>query len=535
MIGMNIESRKRKADEGGHPLQSREGDLKVYSYKITGPKVKGKFDVDKAKKLNIPKGNVRSKLVNGESVVIDGKVIVPEDVCFPEKPGYCVYVIDCISLAQIIEILLTMDIDKSACVVYHLGDPEIIQSPEYKEFIGRFNDLTHHIYFPSSNDVTFKSSHQILCSLNYLDERVYPVCEFEPEKTLENEALCNQTFELEPIRKPGQRGIPKFDLTKTKLKLKNNTVIDNIKETFDCVKSSGFEDGSFFNIKFLGTGSMIPSKYRNVSSIAITTPGANILFDAGEGTLGQIKRLYGINYREIFLKDLKVVFLSHMHADHQLGLLSVILEWSKSTELTSLSIVAPQAYFNSLSKISEIVDIPMERLDFIRSSGRDIRLPLVGLKIRTAKVPHSEDSYACFVSEDTSKEVLIYSGDAAANDIIKNVADSHYKEHKKVLIHECTYSDDFRKEADERKHSTFSDAIDCAVGMKADLVLLTHFSQRFPVCLDMAAPEGLYVCGAVDGMIASLGRKEKLGKFGVLFSEKNFEEKIKLLKDEINS
>eukprot|EP00976_Prorocentrum_cordatum_P002991 58128-Prorocentrum_minimum.AAC.1 len=42
---------------------------------------------------------------------------------------------------------------------------------------------------------------------------------------------------------------------------------------------------------FLGTGSAIPSKYRNVSSIFLDIPGAGgLLMDAGEGCLSQLFR-----------------------------------------------------------------------------------------------------------------------------------------------------------------------------------------------------------------------------------------------------
>lgn len=48
-----------------------------------------------------------------------------------------------------------------------------------------------------------------------------------------------------------------------------------------------------------------------------------ILFDCGQGTCGQIQRFYGREAREIFEK-IKIVYISHMHADHHFGLLRLL-------------------------------------------------------------------------------------------------------------------------------------------------------------------------------------------------------------------
>ena len=68
-------------------------------------------------------------------------------------------------------------------------------------------------------------------------------------------------------------------------------------------------------VTFLGTGACIPGKYRNVSSIHVDVSGG-VLLDCGEGTLGQLKRMAII--------DPKIICITHMHADHHLGVLSLI-------------------------------------------------------------------------------------------------------------------------------------------------------------------------------------------------------------------
>lgn len=108
----------------------------------------------------------------------------------------------------------------------------------------------------------------------------------------------------------------------------NNTMVVN--EEPDMSKET--------ELVFLGTGASLPSKYRNgtcrrlgpmltlvVTSNYIHVPNyGNILLDCGEGSLGQLQRRYGESLDQEIL-DLKLVFISHIHADHHLGLIRVLI------------------------------------------------------------------------------------------------------------------------------------------------------------------------------------------------------------------
>ena len=63
-------------------------------------------------------------------------------------------------------------------------------------------------------------------------------------------------------------------------------------------------------VTFLGTGSSVPSKYRNVSCILVeTAPDNFILMDCGEGSFGQMVRLFGRDKTEHILRNLKCVYI----------------------------------------------------------------------------------------------------------------------------------------------------------------------------------------------------------------------------------
>ena len=85
-------------------------------------------------------------------------------------------------------------------------------------------------------------------------------------------------------------------------------------------------------ITFLGTSSGVPTRSRNVSSLALRLPqrAEFWLFDCGEGTQRQILQS-GIGF-----KQLNSILLTHGHLDHILGLgglMSTFMRWESIEEL----------------------------------------------------------------------------------------------------------------------------------------------------------------------------------------------------------
>lgn len=71
----------------------------------------------------------------------------------------------------------------------------------------------------------------------------------------------------------------------------------------------------------LGTGAAAPSRYRGCSAVYVNLfERGGILVDCGEGALGQLRRRYGRRRTEDVVSGLVAVWISHMHADHHLGL-----------------------------------------------------------------------------------------------------------------------------------------------------------------------------------------------------------------------
>lgn len=81
-------------------------------------------------------------------------------------------------------------------------------------------------------------------------------------------------------------------------------------------------------VVFTGTSSAVPSKYRNVSGmfVRLDDRGNAVVLDGGEGTYGQLARRYGEEGAGDRLCRLHVIWISHMHADHHLGIMRLIKE-----------------------------------------------------------------------------------------------------------------------------------------------------------------------------------------------------------------
>ncbi len=71
-------------------------------------------------------------------------------------------------------------------------------------------------------------------------------------------------------------------------------------------------------VRFLGTSAAIPTSSRGLPGIALKTDGTVVLFDCGEGTQ---RSLMEAGWK---LSRLRVICISHLHADHVGGLLGLL-------------------------------------------------------------------------------------------------------------------------------------------------------------------------------------------------------------------
>ena len=87
---------------------------------------------------------------------------------------------------------------------------------------------------------------------------------------------------------------------------------------------------------FLGTGAMIPTKERNLLSVALEYNGNIFLFDTGESVQKQIK------FTTLHLGKIKKIFVSHWHGDHVIGLPGLLLTLNNIDSFEKLEIYGPE-------------------------------------------------------------------------------------------------------------------------------------------------------------------------------------------------
>jgi len=85
-----------------------------YGYRFSEAVKPGKFYVEKAEKLGIPPGPLRSNLQQGKTIKLNGKSISPEEVLGPPRPGrtivYCTDTLPCEN---------TIELAKNASILIH--------------------------------------------------------------------------------------------------------------------------------------------------------------------------------------------------------------------------------------------------------------------------------------------------------------------------------------------------------------------------------------------------------------------------------
>ncbi|CAK7565894.1 MAG: hypothetical protein SEPTF4163_003824 [Sporothrix epigloea] len=289
----------------------------------------------------------------------------------------------------------------------------------------------------------------------------------------------------------------------------------------------------------LGTGSAMPSKYRNVSATLVRVPGiGSYLFDCGENTLGSMRRMLGDAVLDEVLKELRVLWISHLHADHHLGTVSVIRAWRDATDSMGslagdkkprLMVASHINMLHWLREYAEIQDFGLDRLfqvdldcpDFPRSrvcTPFVVENPAVvaefGLaRIDACRVEHCHGALAVVFTWNSSKKggdplKIAYSGDCRPSADFAAIGRG-----ATLLLHESTFDDELSGEAVAKKHSTMGEALSVGRDMGARRVLLTHFSQRYPKIPLFDASENNNVAAEMQVLVAFDQMRVRLGDF----------------------
>jgi ribonuclease Z len=127
-----------------------------------------------------------------------------------------------------------------------------------------------------------------------------------------------------------------------------------------------------------------------VSATLVDIPNTgSILLDAGENTYGQMLRMMGKNEINNAINNLKAIFVSHLHADHHLGVVHILAKWFEvnmfghtvSTSIVfdkplfqlnqdndeKIYVVSPWAFKLWLEEYSDVQDFGINKIVFINN------------------------------------------------------------------------------------------------------------------------------------------------------------------------
>ena len=292
--------------------------------------------------------------------------------------------------------------------------------------------------------------------------------------------------------------------------------------------TASFQSADDAVITFLGTGASLPSRYRNVSGILVQTPNSgNFLLDCGEGSLSQIYRCFPQKIADEIILDLKAIFISHIHGDHHLGLVSVLqkrehlLARLPKEERTSLRdgttlVIAPKYNINWMRRYGEMLEKlsyrPLDCSSLTRDQAaeqRSAETAISGLNFETVPVIHCSEAYGVVVRHHSGWSI-VYSGDTRPCPALVEAGKG-----ATLLIHEATLEDGLLDHAVAKKHCTVSEALEISDKMSPEFTILTHFSQRYPKIPSFLMADQLHsrVTVAFDCMSVNLKTLDQLHKY----------------------
>lgn len=266
---------------------------------------------------------------------------------------------------------------------------------------------------------------------------------------------------------------------------------------------------------FLGTSGSAPTARRATSATLVRRGGDRLLIDCGEGTQRQLLR------SDVGLVDLEEVFLTHLHADHYLGLPGMLKTFALRGREVPLTVYGPSGLRDLLGALRRVfgkVTYPIETVEI----GPGDVLPRSGYEIRAFAVDHRTEAIGYLIAEaarpgrfdvaiaadlgvppgrergalQRGETVTLAGGETVHPDQIlgperpgRSVALSGdtapaatvvaAAEGADLLVHEATFCADELQRARETGHSTAGEAALVAREAGVRMLALTHVSSRY--------------------------------------------------------
>lgn len=269
------------------------------------------------------------------------------------------------------------------------------------------------------------------------------------------------------------------------------------------------------SVTFIGTAASVPTRSRGTASTLVARGGERWLIDCGEGTQRQLLRSgHG-------LVDVDLILLTHLHADHVLGLPGLIKTYGLRGRERALRVIGPAglaAFIDRLGPIIGRTPFPLQVEDVsagvvhdtegavIEAFNTDHGIASFGYALLEDDRPGAFDVDAAralgvpsgplfgrlqrgmdvelddgttvrpdqVLGETREGRTLVFSGDTRPCATTADIAVD-----ADLLVHEGTFLHEERDRALETRHSTVREAAELARSAQVRMLALTHLSSRF--------------------------------------------------------
>lgn len=267
------------------------------------------------------------------------------------------------------------------------------------------------------------------------------------------------------------------------------------------------------DVIFLGTGPSVPSARRNTAATLIRIGGDRLLFDCGEGTQRQMQQSTGL----VALDD---IFITHLHADHYLGLPGLIKTFDLGDRSEPLRIYGPRgliSLWESIRRITGTAGYPVELVEMeagealerdgyaVACFGVDHRVAANGYALfEPARPGHLDAGLAerlgvppgpAFGELQRGSAVQVPDGSTVSPDQVMGAERPGRKivitgdtrpceatriaaHQAQLLVHDSSFMASESERAGETGHSTAAQAAEVARDAEVELLALVHISGR---------------------------------------------------------
>ena len=241
-------------------------------------------------------------------------------------------------------------------------------------------------------------------------------------------------------------------------------------------------------IVLLGTGTPNADPSRSGPSVAIVVDGTTYLVDSGPGIVRRAAAAEAMGVDALGVTELGIVFLTHLHSDHTLGLADLIFSpWVLQRE-KPLEVYGPPGTTamvdHLLEAYAEDVRVRIDGLAPVNSTGYKVNTHEIhpgiayqneSLKIEAFAVPHGAWRYAYGYRFETPHRTIVISGDTTPTEsVVENCTECD------VLIHEVYSAHEFMDRPEEWQryhasaHTSTTELAAIATRAKPGLLILYH-------------------------------------------------------------